>query len=141
MSVDSVSGLYSNMTFPLTPFSVLVGLIPLHLWRGCILIGVPSRLHQLPYLLHRGEFDLVLFKPIMEGPERMLLVSGFRMVTLKTPSHQRRNSCFNAFSRVDICVDVKIPGGVNPYVIDLRGERCVHRHFSFKCTFFKKLCF
>lgn len=33
--------------------------------------------------------------------------------------------CFNAFSRVDIRVDVKIPGGVEAYVIDLRGERCV----------------
>ena len=32
-------------------------------------------------------------------------------------------SCFNAFSRVDIRVDVKIPGGVHAYVIDLRGER------------------
>ncbi|KAF5356604.1 hypothetical protein D9758_008287 [Tetrapyrgos nigripes] len=31
--------------------------------------------------------------------------------------------CFNAFSRVDIRVDVKIPGGVQAYVIDLRGER------------------
>ncbi|KAF5383145.1 hypothetical protein D9615_005017 [Tricholomella constricta] len=31
--------------------------------------------------------------------------------------------CFNAFSRVDVRVDVKIPGGVNAYVIDLRGER------------------
>ncbi|KAL0579640.1 bud site selection protein [Marasmius crinis-equi] len=31
--------------------------------------------------------------------------------------------CFNAFSRVDIRVDVKIPGGVHAYVIDLRGER------------------
>ncbi|TFK41420.1 chaps family protein [Crucibulum laeve] len=31
--------------------------------------------------------------------------------------------CFNAFSRVDIRVEVKIPGGVNAYVIDLRGER------------------
>jgi hypothetical protein len=36
-----------------------------------------------------------------------------------------RASCFNAFSRVDIRVDVKIPGGVNAYVIDLRGERFV----------------
>lgn len=32
-------------------------------------------------------------------------------------------SCFNAFSRMDVRVDVKIPGGVNAYVIDLRGER------------------
>lgn len=31
--------------------------------------------------------------------------------------------CFNAFSRVDVRVDVKIPGGVHAYVIDLRGER------------------
>ncbi|KAJ3482801.1 hypothetical protein NLI96_g6731 [Meripilus lineatus] len=31
--------------------------------------------------------------------------------------------CFNAFSRVDVRVDVKIPGGVNAYVVDLRGER------------------
>ncbi|KAG1840843.1 Chs5p-Arf1p-binding proteins-domain-containing protein [Suillus subalutaceus] len=31
--------------------------------------------------------------------------------------------CFNAFSRVDIRVDVKIPGGVVAYVVDLRGER------------------
>ena len=34
-------------------------------------------------------------------------------------------SCFNAFSRVDVRVDVKIPGGVHAYVIDLRGERFV----------------
>ena len=31
--------------------------------------------------------------------------------------------CFNAFSRVDMRVDVKIPGGVHAYVIDLRGEK------------------
>lgn len=33
--------------------------------------------------------------------------------------------CFNAFSRVDMRVDVKIPGGVQAYVVDLRGERYV----------------
>jgi hypothetical protein len=32
---------------------------------------------------------------------------------------------FNAFSRVDVRVEVKIPGGVEAYVIDVRGERCV----------------
>lgn len=31
--------------------------------------------------------------------------------------------CFNAFSRVDVRVEVKIPGGVEAYLIDLRGER------------------
>ncbi|PPQ88559.1 hypothetical protein CVT25_009939 [Psilocybe cyanescens] len=44
----------------------------------------------------------------------------------KTPQWKVKNGCyccFNAFSRVDIRVDVKIPGGVNAYVIDLRGER------------------
>jgi hypothetical protein len=34
-------------------------------------------------------------------------------------------SCFNAFSRVDVRVEVKIPGGVESYVIDLRGEKYV----------------
>ena len=41
-------------------------------------------------------------------------------------------SCFNAFSRVDVRVDVKIPGGVNAYVIDLRGERYIVT--SFPCS-------
>ncbi|KAF7323632.1 hypothetical protein MKEN_00583900 [Mycena kentingensis (nom. inval.)] len=44
----------------------------------------------------------------------------------KTPVWKVRNGCyccFNAFSRVDFRVDVKIPGGVNAYVVDLRGER------------------
>ena len=31
--------------------------------------------------------------------------------------------CFNAFSRVDMRVEAAIPGGVQAYVIDLRGER------------------
>ncbi|ORY35498.1 bud site selection-related protein [Naematelia encephala] len=31
--------------------------------------------------------------------------------------------CFNAFSRVDIRVEVMIPGGVHAYVVDLRGEK------------------
>ena len=29
--------------------------------------------------------------------------------------------CFDAFSRVDVRMDVKIPGGVHAYVVDLRG--------------------
>ncbi|KAN0109162.1 chaps domain containing protein [Russula decolorans] len=44
----------------------------------------------------------------------------------KGPAWKVKNGCFccfNAFSRVDVRVDVKIPGGVNAYVIDLRGER------------------
>ena len=45
-------------------------------------------------------------------------------------------SCFNAFSRVDMRVDVKIPGGVRPYVIDLRGERCVFTTSIHSLSFF-----
>ncbi|KAK7044954.1 Chs5p-Arf1p-binding proteins-domain-containing protein [Favolaschia claudopus] len=44
----------------------------------------------------------------------------------KTPVWKVRNGCyccFNAFSRVDFRVDVKTPGGVVAYVVDLRGER------------------
>ncbi|KAG6332268.1 hypothetical protein ID866_6817 [Astraeus odoratus] len=44
----------------------------------------------------------------------------------KGPTWKVRNGCyccFNAFSRVDVRVDVKIPGGVHAYVVDLRGER------------------
>jgi hypothetical protein len=33
------------------------------------------------------------------------------------------NSCFNAFSRVDVRVEVKIPGGVESYYVDVRGDR------------------
>ncbi|KAG0216425.1 hypothetical protein BGX31_000608, partial [Mortierella sp. GBA43] len=31
--------------------------------------------------------------------------------------------CYNAFSRVDVRVEVKIPGGVESYVVNVRGER------------------
>ncbi|KAF8183107.1 Chs5p-Arf1p binding protein [Mycena galopus ATCC 62051] len=43
-----------------------------------------------------------------------------------TPVWKVRNGCyccFNAFSRVDFRVDVKIPGGVIAYVVDLHGEQ------------------
>lgn len=60
----------------------------------------------------------------MESSERLLLVRTLEFrVSVATDSIYF--SCFNAFSRVDVRVDVKIPGGVHAYVIDLRGERCV----------------
>ncbi|KAI9094924.1 Chs5p-Arf1p-binding proteins-domain-containing protein [Phlyctochytrium arcticum] len=31
--------------------------------------------------------------------------------------------CYNAFSRVDIRVEVRIPGGVDAYIVDIRGDR------------------
>lgn len=34
-------------------------------------------------------------------------------------------SCYNAFSRLDMRVDVKIPGGVESYCIDERGDKRV----------------
>jgi hypothetical protein len=42
---------------------------------------------------------------------------------IKQDTNQRNNSCFNAFSRVDVRVEVKIPGGVESYYVDVRGER------------------
>jgi len=52
-----------------------------------------------------GTYWFVLYIPLWEKCRRLM------------------SSCFNAFSRVDIRVDVKIPGGVEAYVVDLRGER------------------
>ena len=67
---------------------------------------------------------MVFESPKLEGKEWMLLVCG-DIVHLSPRCNPSICSCFNAFSRVDMRVDVKIPGGVNAYVIDLRGERCV----------------
>jgi hypothetical protein len=59
--------------------------------------------------------------PSLETACGIILVSG--------PSSRRRDpafdsrSCYNAFSRLDVRVDVKIPGGVQAYCIDLRGDR------------------
>ncbi|KAJ3063555.1 hypothetical protein HDU98_000672 [Podochytrium sp. JEL0797] len=47
--------------------------------------------------------------------------------TPKTPNPWKIRSgtycCFNAFSRVDVRVEVRIPGGVESYVVDLRGDK------------------
>ncbi|GAA5845613.1 hypothetical protein JCM11251_007769 [Rhodosporidiobolus azoricus] len=49
----------------------------------------------------------------------------FGSTTTKSPWKIRGGvfCSFNAFSRVDVRVEVKIPGGVEAYVIDVRGER------------------
>ncbi len=47
------------------------------------------------------------------------------LVKLSAMNNHMDSSCFNAFSRVDVRVEVKIPGGVHAYVVDLRGERYV----------------
>lgn len=60
----------------------------------------------------------------MEGSQRVLLVWVLEF-NVSAAIDAVSSSCFNAFSRVDVRVDVKIPGGVHAYVIDLRGERCV----------------
>jgi hypothetical protein len=60
----------------------------------------------------------------MESSERMLLVRILELC-VSAATDTIPFSCFNAFSRVDVRVDVKIPGGVHAYAIDLRGERCV----------------
>src|ERR1700741_3664679 len=64
---------------------------------------------------------MVFEKHSMESQEWMLLVRlGTRTQNRADEGHCR---CFNAFSRVDVRVDVKIPGGLHAYGIALRGER------------------
>jgi len=60
----------------------------------------------------------------MESSQWMLLVRTLEY-RISEAIDAVSSSCFNAFSRVDVRVDVKIPGGVHAYVIDLRGERYV----------------
>ena len=63
---------------------------------------------------------MVFKSSCLESQKRLLFV---RCITSPICTYSRSHSCFNAFSRVDVRVDVKIPGGVNAYVVDLRGER------------------
>ena len=46
------------------------------------------------------------------------------MICAKQP-YLRRCSCYNAFSHLDMRVEVKIPGGVESYCIDERGDKRV----------------
>ena len=131
------------------------GLVPLCLRRGRVVVRVARGVHQLSYVFHRRAPGVVHERCDVEGEKRLLLVrrSPPRMMVqppaptaswllslslvlalLPAPPYLVRGpasfmpivfSCFNAFSRVDVRVDVKIPGGVNAYVIDLRGERYV----------------
>lgn len=49
----------------------------------------------------------------------------------------KNKSCYNAFSRMDVRVEVKIPGGVESYCIDTHGERYVSiRMFGRVSSFF-----
>jgi hypothetical protein len=43
-------------------------------------------------------------------------------------------SCFNAFSRVDMRVEAKIPGGVDAYIVDLRGDRYVQHSVRYRAN-------
>jgi len=52
--------------------------------------------------------------------------SGWFSNNKSQPSWKIRSGtycCFNAFSRVDMRVEVQIPGGVVSYLVDLKGER------------------
>jgi hypothetical protein len=53
------------------------------------------------------------------------LVNGrFNRGLIGTSSMVRtKSSCFNAFSRVDMRVEVKIPGGVKTHAVDERGTK------------------
>ncbi len=109
---------------------VLAWVLPLRVWHRRIVFRLPRSVHQLINVLDRRQLWLVLEEHGVEGSERVLLVRGcfFSLlcsILMLPRSLFLSRSCFNAFSRVDVRVDVKIPGGVVAYVIDLRGERCV----------------
>lgn len=61
----------------------------------------------------------------MENPIWDLLVEYCRRTLYVCIITHKDFSCFNAFSRVDVRVEVKIPGGVESYFVDVRGERFV----------------
>jgi hypothetical protein len=99
----------------------LAWLVPLRLRGGRILLCEPCSIYQLSHIFGLRNFDMVCKSTSLEGSQWVLLVS-------KPPLHATSmpyvtHSCFNAFARVDVRVDVRIPGGVNAYIIDLRGER------------------
>ena len=100
-------------------------ILSLRVRRRRIFISLSRGLYQLLDLLVRRHLRLVLQRVNMESSERVLLVRIPQLLLLPTAAHTLSFSCFNAFSRVDVRVDVKIPGGVHAYVIDLRGERRV----------------
>ncbi|ELU43718.1 ChAPs family protein [Rhizoctonia solani AG-1 IA] len=62
---------------------------------------------------HHGSFAL--------GPTGQSITSSAHPKLISRVSNC--DSCYNAFSRLDVRVDVKIPGGVQAYCIDLRGDR------------------
>jgi hypothetical protein len=46
-----------------------------------------------------------------------------RSLQESSEAHAHYTSCYNAFSRLDMRVDIKIPGGVESYCIDERGDK------------------
>ena len=106
-------------------FSFSVWLLSLRFWSWRLVFCLFGGLYQLSYICDRRCVGVVQQSPAVQSQKWVLLVSWFRLeFNQKSKFTHLVGSCFNAFSRVDIRVDVKIPGGVNAYVIDLRGERC-----------------
>jgi ChAPs (Chs5p-Arf1p-binding proteins) len=88
--------------------------------------------HHHPHpLLHISTLSPMLSKTALLGSQKVQhgkSGTGATGVSVSRSAFRRlssQSSCFNAFSRLDIRVDVKIPGGVSAYVIDIRGEKCV----------------
>jgi len=69
------------------------------------------------------KITLLGFQNLLRGKSAMDVTGMSVYLRVSWPQLNLSPSCFNAFSRVDVRVDVKIPGGVHAYVIDLRGER------------------
>jgi hypothetical protein len=89
--------------------------------RGGFILSVSSCVSQFAPVFNRRTQCLVRQRLRMEGQEWDILVSS--SLHDKPFSLLMWCSCFNAFSRVDMRVDVRIPGGVDAYIVDPRGER------------------
>jgi hypothetical protein len=85
---------------------------PCHRHR-CILLCQPCRLYQHPDLHAQRQAEQGHFRSILVGG------SGYAMVYARLTS----DSCYNAFSRVDMRVQVQIPGTVESYCVDERGSK------------------
>ncbi|KAJ7033066.1 Chs5p-Arf1p-binding proteins-domain-containing protein [Mycena alexandri] len=88
-------------------------------------LGPPDLCHVVKSTGKTGQRDLGSYH-FVSGVDASSSASLAAYINSLTYAIEVRNGCyccFNAFSRVDFRVDVKIPEGVNAYVVDLRGER------------------
>ena len=63
--------------------------------------------------------------PVIKTRRLSLAFTGMSQISVTYDQILETPSCYNAFSRLDMRVEVKIPGGVESYCIDERGDKRV----------------